>query len=191
MSQNSRGNSVMKENNKRKVYVLLTRFPDNGAKVIQAMTGSFYSHASIGLEEDMNTFYSFVVKGFIVEDITRYIKPDREPFPCQLYELEVSEKVYRAVKRIIQFYVRRKQELSYTKLGVVLSLLRIPFKRKNKYICSQFVAEVLKRAKAANLKKFTVLYLPGDFKKLKEMKLVFEGNLQSFITHFEIKPCMA
>lgn len=181
----------MKENNKRKVYVLLTRFPDNGAKVIQAMTGSFYSHASIGLEEDMNTFYSFVVKGFIVEDITRYIKPDREPFPCQLYELEVSEKVYRAVKRIIQFYVRRKQELSYTKLGVVLSLLRIPFKRKNKYICSQFVAEVLKRAKAANLKKFTVLYLPGDFKKLKEMKLVFEGNLQSFITHFEIKPCMA
>ncbi|MBQ8625339.1 MAG: hypothetical protein IJ419_04100 [Agathobacter sp.] len=193
MSQIIKGNSVMKENNKRKVYVLLTRFPDNGAKVIQALTGSFYSHASIGLEEDMNTFYSFVVKGFIVEDITRYIKPDREPFPCQLYELEVSEKVYRAVKRIIQFYVRRKQELSYTKLGVVLSLLRIPFKRKNKYICSQFVAEVLKRAKAAKLKKFTVLYLPGDFKKLSEMKLVFEGNLQSFITHFRIqpKPCLA
>ncbi len=183
----------MRENKKRKVYILLTRFPDNGAKVIHAMTGSFYSHASIGLEEDMNIFYSFVVKGFIVEEITRYIKPDREPFPCQLYELEVSENVYNAVKRIIQFYERRKKKLSYTKLGVVMSLLRIPLKQKNKYICSQFVAEVLKRAEAAKLKKSTALYLPGDFKKLSEMKLVFEGNLESFIAHFRIqqKPCMA
>lgn len=188
-----KGNSVMKQKNKKKVYVLLTRFPDTGSKWIQAMTGFFYTHASIGLEEDMNTFYSFVTKGFIVEDIHRYIKPDRDPFPCQVYELEVSEKVYIAVKRVLQYYVRRKQKLAYTKLGVVLSLLRIPFKRKHKYICSQFVAEVLKRAKAVKLKKFTVLYLPGDFKKLSEMKLVFEGNLQSFITYFGIepKPCLA
>lgn len=177
----------------KKIYVLLTRFPDNGSKVIQAMTGSFYTHASIGLEEDMNTFYSFVVKGFIIEEITRYIKPDRTPFPCQVYEIAVSEKVYKSVKRIIQFYVNRRHKLSYSRVGLVFGLLRIPFKRKNNYFCSQFVAEVLKRAKAAKLKKFTVLYMPGDFKKLSEMKLVFEGNLQGFITHFGIQkqPCLA
>ena len=193
MNIQTEGNVIMKRKNKQKVYVLLTRFPDRGSKWIQALSGSYYTHASIGLEEDMNTFYSFVVKGFIVEDIHRYIKPDRAPFPCQVYELEVSEKVYAAVKRVIRYYIRRKQKLSYTRLGIVLSLLRIPFKRKDKYMCSHFVAEVLKRAKAARLKKFTVLYLPGDFKKLSEMKLVFEGNLQTFITYFGIepKPCMS
>ena len=169
MDQNLKGTHVMKQKNKKKVYVLLTRFPDTGSKWIQAFTGFYYTHASIGLEEDMNTFYSFVTKGFIVEDINRY------------------------VKRIIQYYVRKKEELAYTKVGLVFSLMRIPFKRKHKFICSQFVAHVLKRAKAAKLKKFSVLYLPGDLKKLTELKLVFEGNLQSFITHFGIqpKPCFA
>jgi len=178
----------------KKVFVLLTRFPDNGAKVIQAMTGSYYSHASIGLGEDnMNTFYSFVVKGFIVEELTRYLKPERDPFPCQLYEIEVPERVYNAVRRILNRFKRQKHEKFYTRLGLVLSLLRIPFKRKNGYFCSQFVAEVLKRAKAAKLKKFTVFYMPGDFKKLTEVKLIFEGNLQSLIHHFgiEMQPCLA
>lgn len=196
MKQNARGTHMLNSKNqktKKKVYVLLTRFPDTGSKWIQALTGFYYTHASIGLEEDMNTFYSFVTKGFIVEDINRYVKPDRAPFPCQVYELEVSEKVYESVKRIIQYYVRKKKELAYTKVGLVFSLMRIPFKRKHKFICSQFVAHVLKRAKAAKLRKFSVLYLPGDLKKLSELKLVFEGNLQSFITHFGVqaKPCFA
>lgn len=182
-------NSIRKSKNqeKKKVYILLTRFPDNGSKVIQALTGSFYTHASIGLCEDMNIFYSFVVKGFIVEEITRYIKPDRAPFPCQLYEIEVSDKVYRAVKKLIEHFKERKHHMSYTRFGLVMSLLRIPFKRKDNYFCSQFVAEILKRAEVAKLKKFTVLYLPGDLSKLSEIKLVFEGNLQSFITHFGIQ----
>lgn len=55
----------------KKIYILFTRFPDNGSKVIEALTGCYYPHASIGLEEDWNTFYSFVTKGFIVEKITR------------------------------------------------------------------------------------------------------------------------
>ena len=174
----------------KKVLVLLTRFPDNGAKVIQAMTGSDYSHASIGLSEDMNIFYSFVVKGFMVEEITRYIKPDREPFPCQLYEIEVSEKVYNTVKKILNFYVEHKSKMSYTKLGLVMALIGIPFKRKDCYFCSQFVAEVLERAKVMEMKRPTQSYLPGDFTKLSEMKLVFEGNLQSMITYFGIQPCL-
>ena len=175
----------------KKVYVLLTRFPDNGAKIIEAITGSFYSHASIGLSEDMNTFYSFVVKGFIVEKVTRYIKPEREPFPCQLYEMEVSEQEYNTVKRILKFYVEHKDKMSYTKTGLVMSLLGIPFKKKYAYFCSQFVAEVLKRAKVVIIKKPTNFCMPGDFGKLAEMKLVFEGNLQSMIHHFKIQPCLA
>lgn len=175
----------------KKVYVLLTRFPDNGAKIIEAMTGCCYSHTSIGLSEDMNTFYSFVVKGFIVEKITRYIKPEREPFPCQLYEIDVSEQEYKNVKRILKFYVRYKDKMSYSRISLVTSLLGIPFRKKYAYICSQFVAEVLQRANIMSLKKASNLYKPGDFRKLTEMKLVFEGNLLSMIKHFGIQPCLA
>jgi hypothetical protein len=63
------------------------------SKMVQFFTRCYYTHASIGLEEDMNTFCSFVIKGFRVEKITRYEKPDRESFPCMLYEMEVSDEV--------------------------------------------------------------------------------------------------
>lgn len=175
----------------KKIYVLLTRFPDNGAKALEFLTGCLYSHTSIGLSEDMNTFYSFVVKGFIEEKITRYVKPEREPFPCQLYEIEVSEKEYKNVKRILKFYVRYKDKMSYSRISLITSLLGIPFKKKYAYICSQFVAEVLQRANIMKLRKASNLYKPGDFGKLTEMKLVFEGNLQTMIHHFGIQSCLA
>ena len=175
----------------RKIFVLLTRFPDNGSKVIEAMTGFYYTHASIGLDEDMNTFYSFVRKGFIVEKVTRYIRPDREPFPCRLYEIEVSQKVYDSVKKILQLFTEYKGDLRYSRIGIAAVLLQIPFRQKYHYVCSQFVAEVLKHAQVVQLRKDSALYRPGDLSNHSEMRLVFEGNLQSMINHFKIQPCLA
>lgn len=66
----------------------------------------------------MNTYYSFVRKGFIVEKVTRFIRPDRAPFPCQLYEIEVSQKVYGSVKKVIQVFTEYKGDLRYLKIEV-------------------------------------------------------------------------
>lgn len=171
---------------KRKLYVLLTRFPGRSAIAIHALTGCYYTHASIGLEEDLNTFYSVVGKGLIVEKITRYVRPDRDPFPCQLYELEVSAKVYGSVKRLLEVCVEHKNSIQYSKLGVVLCLLRIPFRRKYHYFCSQFVAEILKNTQAAQLKKDSTLYYPGDFRKMPGMRLRFQGNLLGMMGHLAL-----
>ena len=178
-------------NSKRKVYVLLTRFPGKTAKAIHVATGCYYTHASIGLEEDLDTFYSVVGKGFIVEKITRYVRPDRSPFPCQLYELEVSERTYRSIKKLLDLCLENKHELRYTWLGVVLSMVRIPYRRKHCYFCSQFVADILKQAQAARLKKDSALYHPGDFRSLPGMRLHFQGDLQSMLQHFCLAPRLA
>ena len=177
-------------NSKRKVYVLLTRFPGKSAKAIQVVTGCYYTHASIGLDEDLDTFYSFVGKGFIVEKITRYVRPDRMPFPCQLYELEVSEKTYRSIKKLLALFMQNKNELRYTWLGVVLSVLHITYRRRYCYFCSQFVADILKHAQAARLKKDSALYHPGDFKSLPGMRLHFQGDMQSMLHHFHLSPSL-
>lgn len=175
----------------KKIYILTTRFPDNGAKIIQALTGAVYSHTSIGLSEDLNQFYTFVKKGFMVEDVTRYVKPGRKPFPCQLYEIEVSDRTYETVKRILGFFERNKHKMSYANMGLVMSLCRIPFKRKYSFFCSQFVGEVLKRGKVTKIKKPTNFFFSNDIRKLEGVKLIFEGNLQTMIQHFNIKPRLA
>lgn len=171
---------------KRKLYILLTRFPGKTAVAIHALTRCYYTHASIGLEEDMNTFYSVVGKGLIVEKITRYVRPDRDPFPCQLYELEVSERVYRSVKRLLEECVKNRNYYQYSKLGVILCLLRIPFRRKYKYFCSQFVADILKHTHAAKLEKDSTLYYPGDFRRMPGMRLHFQGNLMGLMALFAL-----
>ena len=162
---------------KRKLFILLTQFPGLDAKAMRCWTRFPYTHASIGLEEDLNTFYSFVVKGFIVEDISRYNKPGRPPFPCALYELEVTQAVYDRVKDLLQNFVKHRSTLRYSYWGLLLSLIHIPSRWKGRYFCSQFVAEVLQRCKATRLKKSSTLYLPKDLHRLNDLKLVFQGDL--------------
>ena len=172
----------------RKLFVLLTQFPGFDSKALRWWTQFPYSHVSLGLDEDMNTFYSFVVKGFIVEDISRYNKPGRAPFPCVLYSLDVTEETYQAVRKNLLTFVSRKSKLRYTKLGLILSLIRIPWKLKDQYICSHFVAQTLNRCTATRLKKDATLYLPGDFPKLKELRMIFQGDLAKFSRRFGKQP---
>lgn len=175
----------------RKLFVLLTKFPGVRSNAVSLIARSYYNHASIGLEEDTDTFYSFVCKGFIVEKITRYLKPDREPFPCLLYELPVSEEAYQSVKELLLDFVEKREGLRYSWLGVALSILRIPYKQEGRYFCSQFVAEVLGRGRAARLKKDSTLYLPRDFAKLQGVQMRFQGNLLHMKEHFARMPCPA
>ena len=170
-----------------KITILLIRYPDPMATFMTRWTGFRYTHATIGLGEDLNTFYSFVHKGFIVEKVTRYLKPGRDPFPCALYEIAVPPSIYRRIKKLLRGYAARKQQLHYTQLGLVLSLmLRIPYRRRDHYFCSQFVAEVLQRGHAAHLPRKSMLYFPKDFPKLKETTLVFTGNLQTMAEHYHL-----
>lgn len=169
-------------------YVLLTRSPDNGSKIIGFYTNYYYTHASIGLDEDMDTFYSFVKKGFFVEKITKYIRNNREPFPCQLYELNIPQKKYDALKEILKNFESRKGNYRYSYIGVISALFHFPFVQKNKYFCSQFVAEMLHRIKAVCLRKNSALYFPCDFNKLPELSKVFEGNLMGYAQSFALHP---
>lgn len=172
----------------KKLYILLTHFPDRGSKWIEWFTGCHYTHAAIGLGEDLNTFYSFKTRGFMVEKITRYLKPGREPFACQVYELAVSEQKYNSIKALLQRFLARRSQLRYSRLGVILSLLRIPYKRRYHYFCSQFVAEILQNSYAAQLKKNSSLYLPGDLRKLSGARLIFHGNMFDWVDLYRLVP---
>ncbi len=178
----------MSKKNKKKIYILLTRFNDTGAKMLSKITDFYYTHASIGIEGDCETFYSFVYKGFRIEKIERYIKSGKAPIPCRLYELEVSERVYNSVQRLIRSFINRKESMKYTRLGVAMCLLKIPYQRSRHFFCSQFVADILKKSKAAKLEKASTLFLPRDFLDIPGIKLLFRGNLTGLRKRFSALP---
>ena len=172
----------------RKILILLTQFPGRSAKALRWWTGCPYTHVSIGLDENMNTFYSFLMKGFIVEDIARYNRPGRRPFRCELYAIDVSEETYQEVKDHLKTYVQNQESLHYTKIGLALSLAGIPWRSKNGYICSYFVAEVLHRCTQIRLKRHSTLCMPKDFSHSRDMKMVFRGDLQHYTHCFGNRP---
>ncbi len=168
----------------KKIYILMTQYPGFNAKFLKWYTGFPYTHVSVGFQDDMDTFYTFVGKGFLVESIRRYEKPGRPSFPCALYEISVTEQTYNHVKALVLTYKARKEKLKYSTFGLVMSFLRIPFKRKNRYFCSQFVAEVLQKSQVLKLKKRSTFYFPEDITKHKEVKLIFVGNHLRFVDSF-------
>ena len=162
---------------KKNIYVLLMRMPDSISKALSLWMRFHYTHVSIGLEEDLEHFYSFGYSGFRVESVERFNRSAKGPFPCALYEIPVSEKTYDRVKKQLMSFVEKKEQLHFTLFGVALSLCKIRHKFEDHYFCSQFVSEVLHDCEVLPQHKHSSLFMPCDFSKQKELRLVFQGML--------------
>ncbi len=147
----------------RKVYVLLTKFDSATSHLLYYAAGQEYTHASIALDEAPEVYYSFSFHGFVVETPEKHRKHGLQK---QLrYQLEVSEKAYKAIKKQIRYFEKNKLDFHYTRFGVLCCMLHLPFRRRNHYFCSQFVAELLKNSQAMSSKRKACLYMPNHLRR--------------------------
>ena len=66
-------------------------------------------------------------------------------------------------------------------MGLLFIFLRIAKKRKNKFVCSQFVAHIMAEAEInLEIPKPTSLYIPDDFRHIKAAELIYKGDLNEF-----------
>ena len=143
------------------VTILLTKYSGWYARLICWASKSKYSHASISIDEKEEIFYSFNLKGFVIEKPKKRIpKTRRHGSVC--IRMQVPEETYELIKNEIERFVECKEQYTYSRLGVLLCLLHIPYKFHNQYFCSQFVAEILSKTGAVELRKKESLYLPGQ-----------------------------
>jgi len=162
----------------KSVFILLTAQLDTMSKLFRLFTRAKYTHASIGIDDHFNHFFSFVTKdGFYLERPTKSRKVKKMARQCALYRLDVTEEIYGTIKETIEKFQLHVKQYRYSYLGVLLCLLRIPHRKKNCYFCSQFVSEVLTLSGAAQLKKESALYLPDDFRKEPMLRILFQGSL--------------
>jgi len=160
------------------VFILLTKHDDVMAKAFNFFTLTEYSHAAIGLEENPEHFFSFVTKGgFYLERPFQSKKPHKQARHCALYRVEVSDRVYRNIKRSIKRFTKNQQHYRYNFLGLVLAGFNISLARKQHFFCSQFVSKVLQRSGAIKFVKSTDVYLPDDFQYECDLKLCYRGNI--------------
>lgn len=145
----------------RQISILLTKYSDWISTLVYHVGGRGFTHCSIALEEDQNTYYSFNYRGFAVETIEKHRRRGVKNSRC--IQLQVSDGAYRKIKQKIQFMLQNRGEYHYTRLGLFCCILRFPFRWKGHYFCSQFVAELLGESGAIPLKKAPCFYLPNQF----------------------------
>lgn len=145
------------------IRVILTKYSDPLSSLLYVLSGFGYTHASISLGETEEQMYSFNFKGFCVETLAKHRR--RGVKKSMSIQLSVTDAAYRRMEGRIRHFERHREEYFYTKLGVLLSFLRIPFRREKHYFCSQFVAEMLSHSGAVQLEKHASLYLPNHFRR--------------------------
>jgi inositol transport system substrate-binding protein len=160
------------------ISILLTKSGDFISKLIYYFTGRGYTHASIGIDDEEDTYYSFNIKGFRKEHPKRHKDTIKDSI-C--YELDVTREEHENMTSLINEFQKERFSWKYDSIGLILTILHIPHKRKKHYICSQFVAELLENAKIMKLSKNPSLYVPNrlgqEVKKLLKLRNVDQNPL--------------
>ncbi len=171
------------------VYILLIRTNTWFSRLIHRMTGAEYTHASLSLEPGTGALYSFARRhthlplpaGFEQERVDSGLMGNNPQIPCALYRIEISPEVRRRIEEQLRQMQARQKQLKYSLLGPLFCLLHRPRVRKDRYFCSQFVAQLLAETGAIRLQKPASLYHPCDFLEQPEAELCYHGVLQDLM----------
>jgi hypothetical protein len=171
--------------NNKQVYIFLTDTGTLFTRMIKLYTKSTLNHASIAFNEELDEMYSFgrknvknpFIGGFVREDIHTELFKEAK---CAIYSCTVTEFEYYQLKRNIKKIELSEQDYKYNLIGLLGVVLNIEIERKNAFFCSQFVATLLSNNGISLSDKPLSLVTPQDLSEAKQLKLVYEGDLDSY-----------
>jgi len=171
------------------LYLLLTRSTSLPSRLIGLFTSEPFTHVSLAFDRDLSVLYSFARKypstplpaGLTEEHIDRGFYQRQGNIPCALLRISVPDPIYFRAKTLVYQMFQRREDYTYSILGLLLCRLRIPFDLPNRYFCSQFVGTVLSESGALILPKPASLMHPFDFCSLREPEILYLGCLNGLL----------
>lgn len=176
----------MKENY---VYILVSQTGTTIAKILKLFTRKPYNHVSVACEENLNEMYSFcrnrperpLPATFNKEIIGKGTLGKYNLIPCELYRIPVTPEQKQRFLENIDFFKKNRECFSYNCIGLGFIFFHIAFKRKNKFVCSQFVGYILEKSGInPGLSKPFCLHTPEDFRHIPKAELIYRGNLNNY-----------
>ena len=115
------------------IYILLTRSGTLLSKLVYAVTGASYTHASMAFDEELDCLYSSTRKnGYTMfpagpskEYLNKGVFRLRDDAPCALYALEVTDEAYVRARRRAEHMMARGELYRFNTLGLILCALHI------------------------------------------------------------------
>ena len=170
------------------VYIVISQTGTLLSRLLKLVTKAEYNHASISLVPDLNTMYSFGRKnaynpflaGFVTES-TRFGTFKRfSETRIVVLDIAVTEEQYQAIQRRISTMLTLKKHYHYNYLGLWLAGLRICYRRKRTFYCSEFVKDILAKQDITGVRQLHSIVQPIHFLSLPTARPVYTGLLRDF-----------
>ncbi|MEA5137210.1 MAG: hypothetical protein VB035_13835 [Candidatus Fimivivens sp.] len=170
-------------NNQKHIYIIISKTNTVLGRLIRHCLGVKYNHCSIALDDSLEQFYSFGRKelynmfraGFVTESKNSGFFKEHNNADISVLKVPVTEVQWQRISEEIAIF--KSSKCKYSVLGLLLCYLGIPKKRKHKYFCSQFVAEVLEKANTKLVDKPSPLVKPHDFLGIVHGQLIYKGAI--------------
>ncbi len=169
------------------IYITVSQTGTTVAKIIKFFTRKPYNHCSISADLSLSSMYSFcrtytpfpLPAGFNQEIVGQGTLGLFTNIPCEIYELPVTTEQKEKFHKILNHFKEYRTSYSYNIMGFWSIPFRLHLERKNKFVCSQFVAYIIKGS-GVNLTKPVCMYSPEDLRHLPNARLIYRGELNEY-----------
>ncbi len=169
---------------KRYIYIIQMHTKTLPARFVKLMTRYTYSHVGISLCGECDLIYSFGRKklrnflsaGFVIQKPTDKFFEVFSSTKCRVYRIEVTAAQYELLENSLRDVMCHSEEYKYDFFGEFLRFFRIPVSFEKRYVCSQFVAELLEKAEICKFDRRTCFVEPKDFERIRDAVEVYRGS---------------
>lgn len=170
------------------VYIVISQTGTLLSRFLKLVTKAEYNHASISLVPDLATMYSFGRKnpynpfwaGFVTESARFGTFKRFSKTRIVVLDIAVSEEQYLAIQRRIQTMLILKKHYHYNYLGLWLAGLRICYRQKRCFYCSEFVKYLLETHDVHGVNQMNPIVQPIHFLSLPTAQQVYTGLLRDY-----------
>ncbi|MBQ8234997.1 MAG: hypothetical protein IJZ36_05400 [Bacilli bacterium] len=170
-----------------KLYIVQTQSKTTLASLVKLVTRNKYSHIMISLDNKFDKMYGFGRKNALIPFIGGYVVTSKNGLfyrmykntQCRVFILEITKEQKRRIENILYNFNLNQGKYNYDFIGLVLRFLKIDYRPKNKYVCSNFAGYLLEQSGIYHFGKNTYSIKPQDFDNIKNSKLYYEGLLKN------------
>ena len=170
------------------VYIVISQTGTILSRLLKILTHREYNHASLSLNENLDVMYSFGRKnpynpffgGFVKESANFGTFKRFSNTKAVVLKLSASDEEYQLLNCLLCKMISNPKNYKYNYLGLCLAGLRICFKSKNRYYCSEFVRDILIESKISGAENFEKIVHPMSFLALPESREIFCGRLKDY-----------
>lgn len=176
------------QNEKRQLYIVLSKTGTNLSKVIRYVTKADYNHVSLSLDPELNEMYSFgrrfprnpLLGGFVQESKDCPFFKLFSETEVKVLSLDIDESTYQDIRSEFNYMRDHKFMYHYNYIGLVLAAFNIHFKPNYTYYCSEFAKEILLNHNIEGAKDLEKIPQPIHFEDIPNTTEVYTGKLNQY-----------